>query len=111
MPQNSPDFFTVLLLLLVAVVSGIVSILRRIDRGQVVSTVWVVGEFLAAILSAYLAYDIYQANAAMFPSWATLPLVVAVAAHMGGRGLQGIENAVYAKFSRHLPSRRDEDIK
>lgn len=109
MPHNNSDFLSMLLLLLVAVVSGIISILRRIERGQVVSVVWALGEFLAAILAAYLAFDVYKANKAVFPTWATAPVIVAVAAHMGGRMLQSIENVVYSHFSQYVPSRRKED--
>lgn len=56
---------------------------------------WIISEFTAAILCGYLMYDIYPHL--KMPAWATLPLMVAISAHTGGR--------VFQEFEKHIQTR------
>lgn len=96
--QYQPDFWSLLGAFLVSVISGFISIVQRIARGHRATWIWVVSEFLAAILCGYIVYDIYPHIKADIPEWMTLPLLVAVAAHMGGRCFQAAENAIHKRY-------------
>lgn len=94
-----PDFWDLLGAIIVSTISGIVSISRRILNGQPASLLWVVSEFLSAILCGYLMYSTYPTIQGDVPKWFTLPVAIAVAAHIGGRVFQEIET----NFAKYLP--------
>lgn len=94
-----PDFWDFLGAIIVSTLSGIVSISRRIAAGQQASLIWVVSEFLSAILCGYLMYSAYPYIADTVPKWFTMPIAIAVAAHIGGRFFQEIET----NFYKYLP--------
>ena len=96
MPSSSPDFWTLVLVLVVSAVSGVIGILNKIYQGRAYSIVWVASEFLAAILCGYLAYDTYPNIAQSLPSWVEMPMFVAACAHTGGRLLQFAGDALTA---------------
>lgn len=96
--QFQPDFWSLLAAFLVSVISGFISIVQRIARGQRATWIWVVSEFMAAILCGYIIYDLYPLIKGDIPKWMTLPLLVAVAAHMGGRSFQLVENAIHKRY-------------
>ena len=112
MPWNTqPDFWSLVGALIVSTISGFISIVQRVTRGQRASLIWVTSEFLAAILCGYLMFDAYPTIQPELPVWATLPIMVALAAHLGGRCFQGIENAVHRKYKlldRRLPDNEPE---
>lgn len=91
MTPASPDLWTVVTVLVVSAVSGAVSITRRIAAGTAVTLVWVMSEFMAAILCGWLAFDSYHVAKDFLPDWVTMQVFVAVAAHTGGRLLQSAE--------------------
>lgn len=92
------DYWSLLGALIISTVSGVISIAQRIVLGQRATLIWVISEFLAAILCGYLMYDIYPKIAADLPKWATLPVLVALAAHVGGRSFQMFERAIYRHY-------------
>lgn len=94
-----PDFWDLLGAIIVSTISGIVSITRRVLNGQQASLLWVVSEFLTAILCGYLMYVTYPAIMDDVPKWFTLPVAIAIAAHVGGRAFQEIE----ANFCKYIP--------
>lgn len=92
--------------LIISIISGTVSITRRIANGQPASIVWVISEFLTAILCGYLMYDAYPHIKPNLPEWTTLPLMVAFAAHAGGRMFQEVENELVRRYTCVLDRRR-----
>lgn len=96
--DNQTDYWSLLGAFIISIISGAVSITQRIVLGQRATLLWVTSEFLAAILCGYLMYDLYPAIQADLPKWATLPVLVALAAHVGGRSFQMMEKAVFRKY-------------
>lgn len=103
--ENQPGFLDLLGALIVSVVSGVISISRRVVNGHQASILWVISEFLTAILCGYLMYTAYPHIAADVPKWFTLPIAVAFAAHVGGKVFQEIESALVKKYTRILDRR------
>lgn len=102
MPYSTPpDGIDLIVTFILSVISGTVSIARRILQGQPTSWLWVVSEFLIAILCGYLMYDAYGTLEPWLPKWVTLPVAVAVAAHSGGRIFQESEETLI-KFVERL---------
>lgn len=92
MPQNSPEVLTFVTALAISVVSGSISILNRIVKGHNGGALWVISEFLAAILCGYLAWDAYPQVRPYLPDWVSLPIFIAASAHTSGRLIQTISN-------------------
>lgn len=101
--RNDPDLWALLGALLISMISGFISIAQRIARGHTASSLWIISEFMAAILCGYLAYDVYPTIKDALPKWITLPIFVALAAHVAGRCFQEIEGAIYRKYGGALP--------
>ena len=97
-PENTPDYWSLVGALIISTISGVISITQRIVLGQRATLIWAISEFLAAILCGYLMYDIYPKIAADLPKWATLPVLIALAAHVGGRSFQMFERALYRHY-------------
>lgn len=87
---------------IVSVVSGFISIARRVTNGYQASLLWVVSEFLTAILCGYMMFTAYPFLPAETPEWFTLPIAVAFAAHVGGKVFQEVETQMLKKYSRFL---------
>lgn len=92
---------------LVSLISGVVSITRRIVNGHNASILWVVSEILTAILAGYLMYTAYPAITHEVPKWFTLPIAVSFSAYAGGKAFQEVENALVRKYT-HLFNRRGD---
>jgi len=95
---NNPDFLSLLGAFLISLISGFISIAQRIARGYQANILWVASEFLAAILCGYLMWDVYPIVAPTLPNWATLPVMVALASHVGGRSFQVLELAILKRY-------------
>jgi len=91
-PWLPADFMGFIGAVIVSVISGIISITRRITLGEPASFLWITSEFLTAILCGYLMFTAYPHIEASLPSWFTLPVAVALAAHVGGRIFQEVES-------------------
>ena len=104
-PENTPDYCSLVWALIISTISGVISITQRIVLGQRATLIWVISEFLAAILCGYLVYDAYPALQEDLPKWATLPVLVALAAHVGGRSFQMIEKALAHRY-QFLPKNK-----
>jgi len=96
---NQPGFYDLLGALIVSVFSGIISISRRVVNGHNASLMWVISEFMTAIMCGYLMYSAYPHIIDSIPTWFTLPIAVAFAAHTGGKLFQEIENELVRKYS------------
>ena len=110
--NNHYDYWSLLGALIISTVSGVISIAQRIVLGQRATLIWIISEFLAAILCGYLMYDIYPKIVADLPKWATLPVLVALAAHVGGRSFQMFERALYRRYKfieKRLPPLDEPD--
>ena len=97
-----PDPWELLITLALSCLSGAISIARRIISGYESSWLWVISEFLTAILCGYLMFSAYPLLAPYLPKAVTLPVAVAVAAHSGGRIFQESEEVVMRYFERLL---------
>jgi hypothetical protein len=102
--DNNYDYWSLLGALIISTVSGTISIAQRIVLGQRATLIWTISEFLAAILCGYLVFDAYPAIQEDLPKWATMPVLVALAAHVGGRSFQMMERALYRKY-KFMPKR------
>ena len=96
--DNQQDYWSLIGALIISTVSGVVSITQRVVLGHRVTVIWVFSEFLTAILCGYLMYVSYPFIQAELPKWATLPVLIALAAHTGGRSFQAAERALYNRF-------------
>lgn len=104
-PENTPDYWSLAGALIISTISGVISITQRIVLGQRATLIWAISEFLAAILCGYLMYDAYPTVQEDLPKWATLPVLVALAAHVGGRSFQMIEKALAHRY-QFLPKNK-----
>jgi hypothetical protein len=102
---NQPGFYDLLGALIVSVFSGIISISRRVVNGHEASLMWVISEFMTAILCGYLMYSAYPHILEFAPNWFTLPIAVAFAAHTGGKVFQEVENELVRRYTRLLDRR------
>ena len=96
--KSNPDLLAIVGALIISTLSGFISIAQRVTRGQAAKPLWVISEIFSAILCGYLAYDAYPHIQDTLPTWATWPIVVAFAAHVGGRAFQIFENAFYRRY-------------
>ena len=104
--QLPPDFTGIIGAILISWISGFISIAQRIVRGYQASVLWVTSEFCSAILCGYLMYVTYPQLEASLPEWMAMPVMVALAAHIGGRAFQGLENLIYRKYGVDLDGSR-----
>ena len=96
--KDNTELAGLLSALAISIVSGIISITQRILRGYPASVLWVLSEFMAAMLCGYLVWDIYPAISGTLPDWLSMPILVALSAHVGGRGFQTLEGFIYKKW-------------
>lgn len=96
--RNQPDLIALVSALLISLISGFISVAQRIARGYPSSRLWIISEFSAAILAGYLMSDVYPKLQPSLPDWATMPIMVALAAHIGGRAFQGIETLLFKHY-------------
>lgn len=90
--KNSPDILAIVGAFIISILSGFISIAQRITRGHAAKPLWVISEIFSSILCGILAYDAYPHIQDTLPAWATWPVVVAFAAHVGGRAFQIFEH-------------------
>jgi len=98
--QNAPDVWNLITALIISMISGFISISRRILQGHPSSVLWIVSEFLTAILCGYLMFHSYPILESSLPKWFTQPIATAIAAHIGGRVFQELE-AIF--LERYIP--------
>lgn len=97
--KQSPELLDILGAIIVSVISGVISITRRITAGHPASILWVISEFLTAILCGYLMFTAYPNIEPGMPNWFTLPIAVAFSAHVGGKVFQEWERQVIRHYS------------
>lgn len=82
----------------ISIISATVSITRRIFQGHAPAAMWLLSEYLTAILCGYLMYEAYPHLPFDTPEWATLPVCVAFVAHSGGRVFQELESIILQHY-------------
>ena len=97
-----PDIWELIITFVLSITSGAVSIGRRLMLGHKSSWLWIISEFLTAILCGYLMYNAYPSISPYLPDFFTLTVAVAVAAHSGGRIFQESEDVVMRYIERLL---------
>lgn len=103
--QEYPDIWGLITALIISVVSGFISIARRILAGAPANILWIISEFLTAILCGYLMYHIYPTIEHSLPNWFELPLAIAISAHIGGRVFQEAEATILTKYVNIIKSK------
>ena len=98
--RNHSELLNIIAMFVISFVSGFISVAQRIVRGHKATVMWVISEFMAAILCGYLMYDLYPRL--LLPDWATMPIMVALAAHIGGRAFQEFEQYLYRRYAKAL---------
>lgn len=112
MPEHfGPDLLDIVGALIVSIISGFISIARRITSGHPASPLWVISEFMTAILCGYLMYGAYPHIVHLVPNWFTLPIAVAFSAHVGGKIFQEMETEILRKFAALHKGRRPDDLR
>lgn len=101
-PENQPNhqYWDLLGILLIALMSGFISVGRRLLRKTNPSIMWVLTEFCAAVLAGYLAWGAYPDLKDSLPKGVTMPVFVAICAHFGGRFFQLSETILEAKLQK-----------
>lgn len=105
-PNVPPDLSELLAAFALSILSGAISISQRVAKGHASTFLWIVSEFMTAILCGYLMFSAYPALAPHLPDYITLPIAVALAAHSGGRIFQEIEDVAVKKLDKLLNSLR-----
>lgn len=99
MPWNQQtDIWGLVGAFIISTVSGFISISRRIMSGQKATWLWLISEYLTAILCGCLMYNTYPFIQKDLPEWITLPVAIAVAAHIGGRVFQEAEAVIFKRI-------------
>lgn len=94
-----PDFMQLLGAMLISLISGTVSITKRLSQGQTFTFVWFFSEFLTAMLCGYLAYISYPVLPDDVQALLTQHAFIAVCAHSGGRIFQQLEETLLSRWS------------
>lgn len=103
--ENQPNqqFWDLFGVLIISAMSGFISVGRRLMRKGDPSVMWVLVEFCSAVLAGYLASGAYPDLKDSLPRGVTLPIFVAVCAHLGGRLFQLAESLLEAKLQKPQP--------
>lgn len=104
---STPDFWGLLWALLVILGSSTLSVLNQIRRGLQASLLWVLSEYLSAILFGTLTYHAFPFVQPYLPAWVTWPLAVAFMAHSGGRIFQELETAWLHRVSSLINRKKE----
>ena len=98
--NQDPKVIEIVTVTIVATITAVTSILRKITNGHAASIVWIITEFFTAILAGYFMYEAFPviSETAYWPAWLTMPIAVAIAAHSGGRVFQEIEDAITKSY-------------
>ena len=89
--NENQDFTGMVGALIISIISAAISITQRVLRGYPASAIWFFSESLSAILCGYLMWDIYPLIQSDVPAWASSHLMIAFAAHTGGKCFQWAE--------------------
>jgi len=100
--KSSPDVWGLVGALAISLISGFVSISHRILKGHAPNLLWIVSEFVTAALAGTLTYYSYPHVEDSLPAWVTMPMAVAVMAHIGGRVIQETEKAILKRYAKLL---------
>lgn len=102
--SDSQDFTSLVGAVIISSISSLISITQRMLRGYPASAIWFFSETLSAILCGYLMWDIYPHIYGELPVWASQHLMIAFAAHAGGRSFQWLEKFFNQKTGIELPA-------
>lgn len=98
-PDQEPSYLAQLAgVIAISLISGLISVARRVLRGTAVPTLWIITEIGAAILVGFLAWDAYPGIADKLPTGVTRLIFTCACAHVGGRILQQVESLIEAKL-------------
>ena len=100
---ENQDFMGMLGALIISIISAAISIAQRVLRGYPASAVWFFSESLSAILCGYLMWDVYPYIKDELPNWASAHLMIAFAAHTGGKCFQWAEAFLSKRTGITLP--------
>jgi hypothetical protein len=96
----APDLWDLVVTFILSTISGAISIGRRIISGVNSTWLWIVTEYLSAILCGFLMYGAFPVISPYLPSGITLTVAVAFAAHSGGRIFQESEEVLIKYVER-----------
>lgn len=101
---DSSEWCGVVGALIISAISASISILQRVLAGYPATALWVFSEALAAILAGYLMWDIYPHVKEQLPDWASQHLLIAFAAHLGGRVFKWFELLIEKRTGTKIPT-------
>lgn len=90
------EMFSTLMSVIIGLISGFISITRKMMLQVKVSKLWIISEFAGVIVMITLAMDVYPLLEPLFKSsaatmWITELVFVGVAAHTGSRMMWSLE--------------------
>lgn len=103
MPYRNVETWSLVGAILIGLISGFVSITRRITAKKAVSKLWLISECAGVVLVTVLAMDVYPQlkptlMSHVYTSWITYWLFVGVCAHIGSRLMYLLEKRFISKF-------------
>jgi hypothetical protein len=106
MPYTTPpEIWDLIITFVLSITSGAISIARRIVSGHTSGWLWIISEFLTAILCGYLMYTAFPTLQEYLHDTITLPVAVALAAHSGGRIFQESEGIIIRYIEKLIASK------
>ena len=87
---------------IIVLITAMMSVARQILKGRTSAFLWIIMEFLTAILLGFLAFDLYPILCELhyWPEFASLNVTVCLAAHSGGRLFQEFEDGIRKRYFR-----------
>ena len=103
MPYRNLENWSIIGAILIGLISGFVSITRRMTAKEAVSKLWLISECAGVVLVTVLAMDVYPElkptlMSSPYTSWITYWLFVGVMAHTGSRLMYLLEQKFTKKF-------------
>lgn len=100
--EINPQLTNLLVVLIVALITGANSIAARIRSGQKFTFISIICEVSMSVLVAYIVYDAYPAIDPYIWDGFTVWMLVAVGAHMGTRLVQMGESFIDKHYSKFI---------
>jgi hypothetical protein len=98
MSMQDPDYWTMLVTVLIGLTSGFVSVTRQMIDKQVVPKLWIASQFAGVVLITAIAIDMYPVLKPHLPHWITQWLFVGVMAQCGSEFFYAMRKKVIDKI-------------
>lgn len=97
--KEHPDLWGFIGAIIISLISGFIAVANRITGGHAFSLMWFVAQISGSVLAGYLMWDMYPVVKDSLPAWATMPVMVSVSAHYGGKVFSLAEKIFLKRFN------------